>query len=78
MQSIADSWKEEGREEGREEGAQKASAKLLERQLTKKFGSPLQADVLERLATATLEQLEQYADRVLDAKQLSDVFEGLE
>jgi flagellar biosynthesis/type III secretory pathway protein FliH len=78
MQSIADSWEQKGIEKGRAEGIEKGQRNLVERLLAKKFGSPLPPDVLERLGVATLEQLEQYADRVLDAKQLSDVFEGSE
>jgi predicted transposase YdaD len=64
---------EKGREEGRAEGRTQGSRALLVRLLTARFG-PLPGAVTERLACATTEQLERWAERVLDADSLDDVF----
>jgi predicted transposase YdaD len=58
-----------GKAEGRQEGEQV----LLQKLLTKRFG-PLPAEVLEQLACASTEQIEAWADRVLDAASLDEVF----
>jgi hypothetical protein len=57
----------------RAEGEAKGVARTLVRQLTRKFG-PVPDAVRERIDTATLEQLEIWSDRVLDAATLDDVF----
>ena len=44
------------------------------RQLTKRFG-PLSPDTAQRLQTATTEQLELWADRILEAPTLAAVFD---
>ena len=67
MESIAESIERKGIERG-----QRA---LVRRQLTKKFG-PLTDDVLARLEAATESELAEYADRLLDAQNLADVFES--
>ena len=64
---------EKGMEKGLERGRAEGSAALLSRQLTRRFG-PLTTTITERLAQATPEQLEQWAERVLDAPSLDDVF----
>lgn len=46
---------------------------LLQRQLQRRFG-PLGPDTLARLTNASVEQLERWADNILDAKTLEDVF----
>jgi predicted transposase/invertase (TIGR01784 family) len=66
--STADMLRAEGRVEGRTEEA----ARILVRQLTRKFG-PVPDAVRERIDTATLDQLETWSDRVLDAATLDDV-----
>ncbi len=53
--------------------SQKGEATILRRQLTRRFDG-LPGWVEERLAEANREQLESWADRVLDAKRLEDVF----
>jgi len=47
----------------------------LVRLIAKRFG-PLNAETQARLKTATLEQLEQWADNILDAVTLEDVFKS--
>jgi hypothetical protein len=48
---------------------------LLQRQLIKRFGS-LTTDIQSRLQTATREQLETWGERILDARNLDEVFKG--
>ncbi len=64
---------EKGLEKGLAKGIRKGEATILKRQLTRRFAG-LPAWVEERLAQASREQLESWADRVLDAKRLEDVF----
>ncbi len=66
--------KREGRLEGKREGETEKAATLLERLLVKRFG-PLDEATRKRLATATLEQLDRWADRILDASTVEAVFE---
>ena len=47
-------------------------AEVLLKQLTKRFG-PLQEAVVTRVRTATLDELDRFAERVLDAESLEDV-----
>jgi hypothetical protein len=58
----------------RAEGEAKGVAKTLVRLLTRKFG-PVPDAVRERIDTATLEQLETWSDRVLDASTADEVFD---
>ena len=62
-------WEEELREEGRQQG----EAKMLMRQLRKRFGE-LPESVGARLRGATREQLEQWGDRLLDGAGLNELF----
>lgn len=66
---------DQGRQEGIEQGIGLGESTLLERQLTKRFG-PLSEATLTRLRSATTNQLELWADRILDAPTLGAVFEG--
>jgi hypothetical protein len=58
---------------GMQQGEAKGEAKVLTRQLTKRFG-PLSPDTTQRLNAATADQLELWADRILDAPTLDAVF----
>ena len=64
---------EKGLLQSRQEGRQEGEVTLLERLLSKRFG-PLEEATRSRLNNATLEQIESWAERVLDAKTLEDVF----
>ncbi len=66
-------WTKRWKEEGREEGRQEASRALLKRQLELKFG-PLPPAALQRLEEADADQLFQWADRVVAATTLDEVF----
>ena len=61
-------WKQEGRQEGRQEG----EAALLRRLLVRRFGA-LPAWAEENLARASIEELETWGDRVLEAATLIEV-----
>ena len=73
-------WKMEGeakgRMEGRTEGRMEGRNAILSRQLTKRFGyNILDIRMQERLRNATPEQLDRWAERILDAKTLEEVFQ---
>ncbi|MDD5029020.1 MAG: DUF4351 domain-containing protein [Rhodoferax sp.] len=63
----------EGMLKGKLEGKLEGQAKLLERLLTKRFGA-LPQSTLARLQSATADQLEHWADAILDAPTLAGVF----
>ena len=65
--------RQEGRQEGRQQGRQEGESLLFERLLAKRFG-PLGDDTRSRLQSATPEQLETWAERMLDAPSLAQVF----
>jgi uncharacterized protein with von Willebrand factor type A (vWA) domain len=63
----------EGLQEGIQKGHREGEARLLLRQLERKFG-PLDAPSRERIAAADPERLLDWADRILEASRLQDVF----
>ncbi|RCK78696.1 MAG: putative transposase [Candidatus Ozemobacter sibiricus] len=68
---------EEGLEKGREEGLEKGRermAKAILRQIERKFGPLNEAD-RRRILKASEEQLDTWADRILDAATLKQIFE---
>lgn len=65
----------EGHREGLATGRNEGRAALLRLQLEQRFGL-LPSAVVARLGEATAAELERFAVRVLDARTLSDVFEG--
>ncbi|WP_051822757.1 Rpn family recombination-promoting nuclease/putative transposase [Desulfonatronum thiodismutans] len=61
---------------GETRGLQKGRGELLQRQITKRFGKSItDIDVQERLRKATPEQLDLWAERILDAKNVGEVFQ---
>ena len=65
----------EGRNEGRDEGRVEGRSAILNRLLAKRFGVDIfDPRMQERLRTATPEQLDLWAERILDAKTIDDVF----
>lgn len=74
VMGFVEEWIQEGIEKGRREGIEK-SRRLVERQLTLKFGE-LGAEQARRLASATDAELELWAERVLSAASLEDVLGG--
>ena len=67
--TIAETLIAEGKAKGIAEGEAKSLTHLLER----RFG-PLSRSVKDRIASADLDQLDTWIDRVLDAKSLDAVF----
>ncbi len=71
IMTIAEQWKQDGRIEGRVEGRQA----ILQRLVTKRFGQNiLDFHLQEQLRKATPEQLDLWAERILDAKNVDEVF----
>lgn len=74
-------WKQQGIEQGLEQGIEQGKrlgrlegeATVLARQLARRFG-PLSAETRARLQQASSEQLEQWAENILDARTLGEVF----
>ena len=63
----------QGLEQGEQKGMQKGEAALLQTLLARRFGT-LPDAVRARLASATVEQLESWALKILEAKSLDEVF----
>ncbi len=65
--TIAEQWKQDGRIEGRQA--------IIQRLFTKRFGKRVtDMDVQERLRRAPPEQLDLWAERILDANNVDEVF----
>jgi predicted transposase/invertase (TIGR01784 family) len=65
---------EAGIQRGEERGIQKGARELLLRQLRMRFGSQVNNDAVRRLETASTEQLTTWAERVLSARTLAELF----
>ena len=72
-QSFIDKGWQKGLEQGLEKGRRDEALRMLERQLIKRFG-PLPKTVQNKLAKATLIQLEAWSDMVLEAQSVKQVF----
>jgi hypothetical protein len=66
--------RQQGWQEGRQEGRQEGEALLLQKQLTHRFG-PLPTWVEQRLHQANTQELELWAERVLEAGTLQGIFQ---
>ena len=64
---------DEGMQQGIEQGRVEGERAVVERQLLRRFGE-LPRSASERLVGASMADLERWADRVLEAKTLDDVF----
>jgi Domain of unknown function (DUF4351) len=62
-----------GIEKGLQQGIQQGEVIVLRRQLTRRFG-PLPEWAEQRLEQASPQDLEGWADRVLEAQRLEDIF----
>ena len=62
-----------GLAEGLAEGEQVGEAKILVKQLEKKFGGMLERD-RERIMNASKEQLLEWAERIFDIKEVAELF----
>ena len=65
-------WKQHWRQEGEQGGRQEGEAKVLLRQLERRFGS-VPGPVRDRIASADVADLDQWIMRVLDADSIDDV-----
>ena len=65
--------KQVGLQEGRQEGRQEGERLVLERLLQRRFGL-LTPEINEKLSEASSVDLENWAENVLDAETLEDVF----
>ena len=66
--------KQEGYQKGKQEELQLGEVIVIKRLLIHRFGEvPAWAE--ERVKKAPVEELEQYAERILDAKKLEEVFD---
>jgi predicted transposase/invertase (TIGR01784 family) len=64
---------QQGMQQGRQEGRQEGEALSLRRLLSKRFGE-LPAQLSARVNEATPAQIEQWLDRIFDAKSLDEIF----
>jgi predicted transposase YdaD len=72
-QRIAKEAAEQGRQEGREEGRQEGQANSLIKLLTVRFKKPVPAPALARIREASVEDLERWTERVLEAESVDDL-----
>ncbi|MFI3222058.1 MAG: Rpn family recombination-promoting nuclease/putative transposase [Methylococcaceae bacterium] len=63
----------EGKLEGRQEGRQEGEMLALQKLLSKRFGA-IPADITRLIASAPVESIERWLDRIIDAQQLADIF----
>jgi hypothetical protein len=79
MTQWTETWKQQGLEQGLEQGLKKGEVigqeKLLKKLMRKRFGNLFDARFQDRLRNATPEQLERWADRILDAGTIEEVFD---
>jgi hypothetical protein len=68
-----DQWAEQYKKDGRQEGRLEGETLLLQRLLARRFG-PLPTAVIARIAAASVEEIETWGDRILDATSLDEVF----
>ncbi|QEA40050.1 DUF4351 domain-containing protein [Pistricoccus aurantiacus] len=73
MTGLAERLRTEGRQEGRQEGIQQGEQGLLRKLLERRFG-PLESATEQRLQNATTEELEHWAENLLEAQSLREVF----
>lgn len=66
---------QQGMQQGMRQGMQQGEAAVLARLLIRRFG-PLSQEARDRLQQASLEQLECWTDRILDAQSIEDLFDG--
>ena len=66
---------EQGLEQGLLLGRREEAVSILERLLSKRFG-PLSETARDRIHNASLEQLDHWTDRLLDAPSLTSLFDG--
>ena len=71
--TFSERYYEKGKEQGMQVGLQRGEFTLLKRLLGKRFGE-LDNALIQRLEQASTDELERWADRVLEANSLEEVF----
>ena len=61
------------REEGRQEGRREGECAVLLRQLRRRFGTAVNTDIEQRIARASIEQIDTWTERVLSATTLTEL-----
>ena len=74
MQEWAIGFEAKGIEKDKAEGAQQAEALLLQKLLTRRFGT-IPASISAQISKASQEHIERWFDQAIDAQQLSDIFQ---
>ena len=72
-QEIVESWRQEAIQQGLEQGVKQGECKLLLRVLRRRFGAQVDGEIERRVATASAEQIEVWAERVLSAATLAEL-----
>ena len=67
-------WAKEYIAEGRQEGRQEGEILALQKLLAKRFGA-IPFDITAQIANASLDQIEHWFDKAIDADTLTDVFQ---
>jgi len=73
-QQLIEQGRQEGRQEGHKEGRQQGFQEVLLRLLRQRFGAQVDAQVEQRIMTASVEQIETWSMRVLSAATLAELF----
>ena len=68
-----DTWALKYEQQGIEKGIEKGEALVLQKLLTKRFGT-LPPEVVGQISVASVQQIDTWIDRVLDAESLDSVF----
>ncbi len=74
MAGVIQRARDEGMQQGMQQGHVEGERAVLERQLRRRFGL-LSPEIAERLSQASTDDLESWAENVLDAETLGDVFD---
>ncbi|WP_036569053.1 DUF4351 domain-containing protein [Nocardia sp. BMG51109] len=71
--TLAERLEARGREEGRAQGRTEGRAAVLIEQMTDRFGT-LPGDTIQRIRSASLDQLRAWNKRVLRAQTIEEIF----
>ena len=73
-QDIVETWRQEAIQEGVKQGVQQGECAVLLRLLRQRFGDAVDAHLEQRIATASIDQIDLWAMRILSATTLAEVF----
>jgi len=73
-QDIVETWRQEAIQEGVKQGIEQGECAVLLRQLRQRFGNAVDAHVEQRIAMASIEQIDLWTMRILSAATLAEVF----